>query len=250
MSAVAALVRALRFRLWSVALRARLRRAGCSVRIEAAATPRFFTLPRVEIVLDGAARGGSLTLRLGRDVRLGRDLVLEVWPGRDNVLVAGDRTTFESWCRVQLQGGTVALDHDVHVRDLVLLKSKSSLEVGAGTVLSRGVAVHATAGVRIGADCGIGERTSIIDSDHAADGADVAPLHEPLKTEPIEIGRNVLISANVVILRGTRIGPAAVVAANAVLNGLQVEGGWLAGGIPATALRELPGGARPPVAGG
>jgi acetyltransferase-like isoleucine patch superfamily enzyme len=243
MSAAASLLRTLRFRAWVLATRVRLARHGIRLDVRAQGTPRFHTLPRVELGLgDVAAAGaGSFELRLGRDVRLGRELILQVSPGAASRLDAGDGTVFESWCRVQLEGGVIALGRDVHVRDLVLLKSKSSLEVGDGSVLSRGVAVHATAGVRIGAHCGIGERTSIIDSDHTMDGSDRAPLHTPLKTGPVEIDDHALISANVVILRGTHVGAGAVVAANAVCNGVQIPEGWLAGGAPAEPLRALSG---------
>jgi acetyltransferase-like isoleucine patch superfamily enzyme len=242
MSAVASLLRTLRFRLWVLALRTRLRRHGIAVNVRTDGTPRFHTLPRVELALPGAPGGvGSLELRIGRDASLGRDLVLQVAPGGTSRLDVGAGATFESWCRVQLEGGTIVLGEHVHVRDLVLLKSKSSLEVGEGTVLSRSAAVHATAGVRIGAHCGIGERASIIDSDHTADGSDRPPLRTPLKTAPIDIGRNVLVSANAVILRGTRIGMGAVVAANAVCNGGEIPAGWLAAGAPAKPLRALAG---------
>ena len=241
MSAAAALLRTLRFRLWAAALRVRLSRHGIRVTVRAVTTPRFHTLPRVELGLEDAAVAGpgSLELRLGRDVRLGRDLVLQVSPGAASRLDAGDGVVFESWCRVQLEGGVIVLGDGVHVRDLVLLKSKSVLDVGGGTVLSRAVAVHATAGVRFGRDCGIGERTSVIDSDHTADGSG-PPLHTPLKLGPVEIGDHVLVSANAVILRGTRIGDGAVIAANAVCNGTQVPEHWLAGGAPAEPLRVLP----------
>jgi 2,3,4,5-tetrahydropyridine-2-carboxylate N-succinyltransferase/tetrahydrodipicolinate N-acetyltransferase len=49
----------------------------------------------------------------------------------------------------------------------------------------------------------------------------------------------VLVSANAVVLRGTRIGMGAVVAANAVCNGGEVPAGWLAAGAPARPLRAL-----------
>src|SRR4051812_39556461 len=208
MSAAASLLRTLRFRLWVLAMRARLARHGISLTVHAAATPRFHTLPRVELGLgDSAAAGpGSVELRLGRDVRLGRELVLQVSPGAASRLDAGDGVVFESWCRVQLEGGAITLGPGVHVRDLVLLKSKSVIDVGDGTVLSRGVAVHATAGVRIGRGAGIGERTSIIDSDHTMDGSDRAPLHTPPKADPGAIGDNAPLPAHGLVPRRPRPG--------------------------------------------
>jgi acetyltransferase-like isoleucine patch superfamily enzyme len=239
MTPLLSLLRTLRFRLWALALRARLRRAGGRLVLQApGGTPRFHALPHVEVERLGGD-GGTLTLILGRDCKLGRDLVLEVWAGADNRLELGDRVTLESWCRVQLQGGAVVLGSDVHVRDLCLLKSKSALTVGERTVLSRGVNVHATTGVTIGARCGIGERTSIIDSDHTHDGSDGFALDAPLRTGPIELGDNVLVSANCVLLRGATVGPNAVVGAGAVVRGGEYPGRSLVAGSPAEVVREL-----------
>ncbi len=229
-----------RFAAWQRYVSARLGRLGVDVRWEVAAPPRFWTLPRLEPVV-GPAGPGTLTVCLGRDVKLGRELVLEVWTGVENRLEVGDRSTFEAFCRVQLQGGTIRLADDVHVRDLVLLKTKSALEVGEGTVLSRGVHVHATAGVTIGAHGAIGERASFIDSDHTVADDPEPVLQRALKAEPIVLGRNVAVSANCVLLRGTRIGENAVVAAGAVVNGGEYPGGWLIGGLPARTLRALGG---------
>lgn len=236
-------VAAARFALWQRLVTARLGRLGVEVTWDVAAPPRFWTLPRLEPVVQ-LPGPGTLTIALGRDVKLGRELVLEVWTGTANTLRVGDRTTFEAFCRVQLQGGTIALENDVHVRDLVLLKTKSALTVGEWSVLSRGVHVHATGGVTIGAHNAIGERTSFIDSDHTAVDDPSPVLQRPLKIAPIVLGRNVAVSANCVLLRGTSIGENAVVAAGAVVNGGEFPGGWLIGGLPARALRELGDGTR------
>ncbi|MCW2989468.1 MAG: Chloramphenicol acetyltransferase, partial [Solirubrobacterales bacterium] len=200
---------------------------------------RWAEAPRVELDPFGAARGGALTLRFGDGVRIGRGLTVDVRVGGENVLELGDRVIVQSWCRLQLHGGAIRIGDDVHVRDLVQVKTKSAVEVGARTVLSRDVVVHATAGVTIGADCGVGERTSLIDSDHTLDGRGGAYLQAPLRAEPISLGSGVAIGANCVLLRGTRMGDGAALAAGAVANGLEVEPGWLAGGLPARPLRAL-----------
>jgi acetyltransferase-like isoleucine patch superfamily enzyme len=239
LAAIAAASRRARFNLWVGVLRARLRRQGVRLSVQTAPGLRFQHLPHLELDPFGATPGGTLTLRFGRDVRLGRGLTLDVRTGGDNVLELGDRVVFQSWARVQLHGGSIRLDQDVHVRDLVQLKTKSAIDIGARTVLSRDVVIHATAGVTVGEDCGIGERTSLIDSDHTLDGRGGPYLEAPLRAEPIVLGRGVAIGANCVLLRGTRMGDGSALAAGAVVNGLEVEPGWLAGGLPARALRAL-----------
>lgn len=231
--------RALRLRLWALAARARLRRLGVRAEFAFGQGVRFESLPLLEIDAFGAQRGGSLKVEVGRDVRLGRDLTLDVRLGTDNALTLGDGAVVQSWVRLQLHGGTIAVGGAAHLRDMVQVKTKSRVRVGDRTVLSRGVIVHGTAGVEIGEDCGIGERTSIIDSDHELDGAGGAFLQAPVRAEPIVLGRGVAVSANCVILRGARMGDGAALAAGGVLNGDEVPAGHLAGGVPARVLRDM-----------
>jgi acetyltransferase-like isoleucine patch superfamily enzyme len=201
---------------------------------------RFEALPFLEIdAFSPAEGGGALRIAVGRGVRLGRALTIDVRLGADNALTIGDETVISSWCRFQLHGGSIEIGSNTHVRDLVQLKTKSTLTVGDRVVLSRDVIVHATAGVAIGDDCGIGERTSIIDSDHELDGSGGAFMHAPLHADPIGIGRGVVVSANCVLLRGAQMGDGAALAAGAVLNGGEVEAGHLAGGVPARTLSDL-----------
>ncbi|MBI5105900.1 MAG: acyltransferase [Solirubrobacterales bacterium] len=227
----------LRFQLWCLVVRARLRRHGMALRVEAAGRPCAFGLPRLELTT--GARGGTLTLRLGEHVHLGRAMVLEVLTGADATLACGTATRFGAYGRVQLLGGTISLGEAVDVRDLCLLKARGTIDVGDRVVLSRAVNVHATERVTIGAHAGIGERTTIIDSDHAADGSATPHLEQPLLVAPVEVGANVNVGANAVIVRGARIGPDAVVAAGSVVTAGEHPGGWLLAGAPAKPRRAL-----------
>ncbi|MDX6639374.1 MAG: hypothetical protein QOF12_385 [Solirubrobacteraceae bacterium] len=239
---LAAAVRSVRLRLWALGLRVRLARHGIRARVAIGPGARFHSLPHLEIDASGpSARGGTLELRIGPDVRLGRDLTLDVRPGAENHLVIGRGTIIQSWCRIQLHAGAIVLGEHVHVRDNVQLKTKSDLTVGDRVVLSRDVIVHATAGVSIGDDCGIGERTSLIDSDHEIDGSGGAYLQAPLRTAPIVLGRGVAVGANCVILRGARLGDGAALAAGSVLGEGEVPAGHLAAGAPARAVKDLRG---------
>ena len=232
--------RAARLRLWALWARLRLRRLGMRAEIAFAPGVRFETLPLLEIdAYSPREGGGTLRLSVGRDARLGRELTIDVRLGADNALTLGERVVVQSWCRMQLHGGSIDIGPGAHVRDLVQLKTKSALSVGPDVVLSRGAILHATAGVTIGADCGIGERTSIIDSDHELDGSGGPYLQAPLRAAPIALGRGVAVGANCVILRGARLGDGAALAAGAVLNGDEVPAGHLAGGVPARVLKDL-----------
>lgn len=232
--------RALRLRLWAGRARLRLRRLGMRAEFAFGPGVRYETLPLLEVdAYSPASGGGTLRVEVGRDARLGRQLTVDVKLGGDNVLRIGERTVVQSWCRLQLHGGTIDIGSGVHVRDFVQLKTKSTLTVGDRVLIARDAIVHATGGVAIGEDCGIGERTTIIDSDHQIDGSGGAYLLAPLRVDPIVLGRGVALGANCVILRGSRLGDGASLAAGAVLNGDAVPDGHLAGGVPARVLKDL-----------
>ncbi|MEA2145850.1 MAG: hypothetical protein QOG59_1437 [Solirubrobacteraceae bacterium] len=239
LNALLAATRRARLALWAAKVRLRLRRLGVRAGIDIGSGVRFESLPLLEIDPHAAGPGGTLAIRIGSGVRLGRALTIDVRLGGDNTLDIGRETQIGSWCRFQLHGGSLVLGANVHVRDLVQLKTKSELRVGERVVLSRDVIVHATAGVGIGADCGIGERTSMIDSDHELDGRGGSYMEAPLRAEPIALGSGVAVSANCVILRGARMGDGSALAAGAVLNGGEVPAGMLAGGVPARSLKDL-----------
>lgn len=237
---ILAAYRTARLRLWAAGVRLRLRRLGMRADIAIAPGVRFETLPLLEVDAHSpASGGGSLGILVGRDARLGRALVIDVRLGGDNQLTIGEGTVVQAWCRLQLHGGSIEIGRETHVRDLVQLKSKSTLVVGDRVVLSRDVIVHATQAVSIGDDCGVGERTSIIDSDHELDGTGGAYMQAPLRTAPIVLGRGVAIGANCVVLRGSHLHDGSALAAGAVLNGEEIPGGHLAGGVPARVLRDL-----------
>jgi len=239
---VLAALRAARLWAWALALRLRLRRLGVRCEVTLGPRVRCVGLPALELdPYSPARRGGSLRVVLGPDVRLGRGLTLELRLGTDNALEVGEATVVQSWCRIALYGGGVQLGRHCHVRDHTGLKASGPLYVGDRVVLARGTVVHATAGVEIGDDCGIGERTSIIDSDHELDGRAAPYLQAPLREAPIVLGRGVAVGANCVLLRGSRLGDGSALGAGAVLTGAEVPAGHLAGGVPARVLKDLRG---------
>jgi len=230
----------LRFRLWAMRLDLRLRRNGSRLRVEAPHGAHFFSLPHVEIHLEGGdGRRGSVTLRVGRDVKLGRGLTLDIWAGGNSVLELGDRATFQSWCRVQLHDGHIAIANDVQIRDYVLIKSKGELTIGEWSILSRDVVVHSTERISIADRVGIGERSSLIDSEHAHDGSDAFFLDNPIRTAPVVIEANVLLHMNTVVLAGTTVRRNVMVAAGALLTPGEYDSGWLFAGVPARPVRRL-----------
>jgi acetyltransferase-like isoleucine patch superfamily enzyme len=229
-----------RFAAWAARLRAELARNGGRLELDAPHGARFDDPPLIKASHHGGD-GGTFTLRLGAGVDLGRHTILQVWAGADSVLEVGDGTAFGQGARLALRGGAIRLGPSVQVRDVVVLKSDGDLRAGEWVIFGHAAVVSATQEVRLGDRVGLGERVSIIDSDHAADGSDRFYLRQPLRVTPVRVGSNVLVGANAVVLRGAEIGANAVIAAGAVVPAGEYPGGWLIGGIPAQALKALGG---------
>lgn len=234
-TAVLELLRAARFRAWALVVRARLRRLGGDLVLDIAAAPRLLGLPHVD--LDG--RPGTLTLRIGSGVRIGRDLVLDVANGVDGEIVIGDRVTLQDGVRLQAWGGRIVIGEGGQIRDRCELKSKGDLRLGARCVVSRTTTVHCHDRIDIGALCGLAERSTVIDSEHGFDGSDTFHLEQPVRSAPVVIGENVFVGANAIVLRGTVIGDRSVVAAGSVVNGGEYPAAHIIAGVPARTLRPL-----------
>lgn len=229
------LIRHIRFRLWARAVDARLRRLGGRFILDAPQTPRYLGLPRVE--LDEG--GGTLTLRIGRECRLGRDVTLDLAARQDGVVELGDRVTLQNGVRLQPWGGAILIGDGAQIRDHCELKSRGELVVGARTILGRHTTLHANERIELQTCVGLAERVTVMDSDHGFDGSDTFFMEQPVRSAPVVIEHNVFLATNVVVLRGTTIGRNAVAAAGAVLTGGEYPAGWLVGGIPARPLKAL-----------
>jgi acetyltransferase-like isoleucine patch superfamily enzyme len=235
-------LRRARFALWALGLRARLRAHGVRLDLDAPHGARFHALPHVEVDPAVHGRGGSLAVRLGRDVQLGRDLVLDVRAGVHSTLALGDGATFQAGCRLGLYGGGIDVGAFSFVRDGTQLKaSGGDIVLGARVQLGREVNLDAVARIELGEHAGLAERTSVVDSDHGHDGSDAFFMDQPLKVAPVSIGANVFVAANCVVLRGSTIGPNAVVGAGSLVKDADLPGGHLYAGVPARAIRALRG---------
>jgi acetyltransferase-like isoleucine patch superfamily enzyme len=233
---VLAPLRNARFRIWARIVDLRLRRLGGRFVLDAPHPPRCLGLPRVEI----DQGGGTLTLRIGRDCKLGRDLVLDLAPQADGLIELGDRVTLQNGVRLQPWGGSIRLGDGVQVRDHCELKSKGELTLGERAILGRNVTLHCDTRIALGRHVGLAERVTIGDSDHGHDGSDTFFMEQPVTSAPVVLEDNVFLATNVVVLRGTTVRRNGVAAAGAVLTGGDYPAGWLVGGVPAKPLKALP----------
>jgi acetyltransferase-like isoleucine patch superfamily enzyme len=227
-----------RFTLWVTRARAELARHGAKLIVEAPHGARFDTPPVLEVMSAGEG-DATFTLRLGRNVSFGRDLLLDVHARGTNVLELGDGVYFKAHNRVQLRGGAIRLGPRCNVRDFVELRSSGELVAGEDVPFSNGVMVHCTRSITLEDKVGLAERVSVLDTDHQADGSDAHFYEQPLKIAPVTIGRNTFVAANAVVLCGARIGRNSVVAANAVVGAGEHPAGHILAGLPAKPIKRL-----------
>ncbi|HEX4364322.1 MAG TPA: acyltransferase [Solirubrobacteraceae bacterium] len=229
-----------RFSLWARRLDARLHRAGGRLKLDAPHGAHFYELPAIEIHPYGGG-AGTLTIRLGEHVQLGRGLILDVWAGADNALELGDRVTFRAGTRVQLRGGTVRIGSDSTIRDYCLLDAMDGGVIALGERVQFGaqVALHALERVELGDDAAAGERVSVFDSDHRHDGSKTTNYEQPVAIAPVIIGTNTFLGANSLLLRGVRMGPNGMLGGSSLVRGGEYPGGFLYAGSPAREIRPL-----------
>lgn len=109
------------------------------------------------------------------------------------------------------------------------------------SVIAAGVNIRAAGGrVRIGRHSGIGQHSTLVAVNHQV-RAGTLYLRAPWDTSRagIDIGENVWIGSNSVILPGVHIGDNAVVAAGSVVT-RSVPAGEIWGGVPARKLKNVP----------
>lgn len=121
----------------------------------------------------------------------------EVEIGRESKLVLSKMVRMRSGAKVKTSKG-------------------SELRIGKNSFLNHGCIFIAHERIIIGDNVQFGPNVLIYDHDHDY------KKHNGLKdyvTSPVEIGDNTWVGANVIILRGTRIGNNCVIAAGTILNG-------------------------------
>lgn len=119
------------------------------------------------------------------------------------------------------------LGRDVHfdTGDMGHITLGQRVRINAGSI------VAAASSITIGDDALIGEYVSIRDANHGiADGALIRS--QPLKSDPICIGRGAWIGRGCCILKGVTIGDGAVIGANSVVT-RDVPPGSIHAGVPA-----------------
>lgn len=192
---------------------------------------RLLTLANLRWVLHHRAWTPSYLVRYWRLLRLRarhREVVTEgiVFLGR-RVQVAG-RPGY----------GRVVLGRWVHVGDDTRLRAhEGTLRVGDKVVFGRGVTVASYLDVEIGASTLLADAVYVTDFDHRFDDVDRPIKDQGIAKTPVRIGPDCWLGVRVSVLRGSVIGRGSVVAAHAVVRG-DIPEYSVASGVPARVRRD------------
>jgi len=147
-------------------------------------------------------------------------------------LEIGDNVTINSSFLSNLVG--------LYQRTIIVTRSAGAKIIIGNNVGISGATIYARNAIIIGDNTLIGGNTKIIDNDFHPIDPDVRKKtpHEYMKVKPIEIGENVFIGCNSLILKGARIGNNSVVGAGSVVIG-DIPGNCIAAGNPAKVIRYL-----------
>jgi acetyltransferase-like isoleucine patch superfamily enzyme len=159
--------------------------------------------------------------------------------GVDFSAVEGSRARFGK--RAMLNSDSHRYPHFMHSKVKIrLLRADSVLTVGERTRI-HGSCITCYESVTIGDRCLISANTQIMDAGgHRISGDDVSKRigNIGFDTKPVEIGNDVWIGLNCIILPGSKIGNGSVIAAGSVVSGIIPEM-VIAGGMPAKVIRTI-----------
>jgi len=161
-------------------------------------------------------------LEVGRGVRIEHPTLFQ----GQGKLILGDRVVLGSW----LAGAT---------KLPILLQPREAaavIRIEEGTIVVNGCELIARESITLGANCRIGPRCVIYDSDFHS--ADPKQRDLPGESREVVIGDNVWLGAEVMILKGVHIGRDSVIGARAVVT-KDISEGAVAVGNPARVVASV-----------
>jgi acetyltransferase-like isoleucine patch superfamily enzyme len=152
-------------------------------------------------------------MRVSRQTHLGRIVI--TWPHKVEI------------------GSFCLIENDVYFKFDGIWTPEVSIIIGDGVFIGRGCEFNIRKCIKVGSRAAIASGCKFIDHDHAIVGTKIDEV--PGQEAAIEIGEDVWLGYNVIVLKGVKIGASAVVAAGAVVT-KDIPAGEIWGGVPARRL--------------
>lgn len=127
---------------------------------------------------------------------------------------------------------------NVTIWELVHIATPSMLSVGDNVTINRYSYLQAGGGIQIGNNVLIGPHVIIYSKNHKFTNKNELINNQGYESKRVEIGDNVWIAANVIILPGVRIGNNCVIGAGTLVN-KDVENNCLMVGNPARLVKKI-----------
>jgi acetyltransferase-like isoleucine patch superfamily enzyme len=134
---------------------------------------------------------------------------------------AGAIQTFNS-LKVEIhKGGHITLgSYDQNRGVLHLVADGGSITIGDHCFFNTGCCITSTESITIGNGCKFGNNLVIVDHDHNFNNVNGSNKDLPeFISKPITIGNNTWVGANVVILKGAKIGNNCIIGAGSIVTG-------------------------------
>ena len=128
------------------------------------------------------------------------------------------------------------MGHHVCILNHCMLLSPKGIEMGDYVCINHHTSLSGQGGLKIGNYVMMGPNCNILTSNHGCSKWDQPMMFQEIECGPIEIGDDVWLGANVVILPHVCVGRGAVIGANAVVTE-NVEPYAIVGGVPARVLK-------------
>lgn len=180
------------------------------------------------------------------DVSIARDAVIdgrvrvELHDGRPAQLIIDSRAIVHDGVLLRMWGGTLHIHETAQVRHDAVLTVKGMLDIGAHSIISRGVQLHADGLMRIGFGAALAERVTVVDTTHAFDDIPTNIFDKPVEQADVTIEDFAFVGSTAVVSPGVTIGRSAVVAALSAVS-RDVPPYTLVAGAPARVLRSVDG---------
>ncbi len=129
-------------------------------------------------------------------------------------------------------GKFLMIDGPVYIKAL----NKSKIVIGENCFFNHNCCITSMNSINIGNDCMFANNVTIIDHDHSIFDNKISK--NEYVTDKITIGDNVWCGANVVILKGVKIGNNSIIAAGAIVNN-NIPDNEIWGGIPAKKIKDI-----------